>query len=62
MQRGVRFKDDSCFVIRLKALLFFNIKLLGKKKSYFKMFIFFFIMFQSKQTHLPPTLVALGAS
>lgn len=41
MQRGVRFKDDSCFVIRLKALLFFNIKLLGKKKSYFKMFIFF---------------------
>lgn len=52
MQRGVRFKDDSCF---------FTIKLLGEKKVTLKC-LFFFIMFQSKQTHLPPTLVALGAS
>lgn len=60
MQRGPRFKDDSCFVTHLKALLFFTIKLLGKKVTL--KCLFFFIMFQSKQTHLPPTLVAAGAS
>lgn len=40
MQRGARFKDDSCFVTHLKALLFFTIKLLGKKVTLKCLFFF----------------------